>query len=67
MVEIREQTDIRATADEIFSVIVDLRGYDRWLPASKAFSGNHRHLVRSHRPWERPMPSQGTAACATGR
>ncbi|MCX6398384.1 MAG: SRPBCC family protein [Propionibacteriales bacterium] len=39
MPEIRVETDIAASAEDIFDVIVDLRGYDRWLPASKAFPG----------------------------
>ncbi len=39
MIEIHHETDIHCSADEIFAVIVDLRGYDRWVTGSKAFAG----------------------------
>ena len=39
MAEIRVETDIAGSAEAIFDIIVDLRGYDRWLPPSKAFPG----------------------------
>ena len=39
MAEIRVETDIAGSAEEIFDLIVDLRGYARWLPTSKAFPG----------------------------
>ena len=64
MVEIRAETDIGATADEIFSVIVDLRGYDRWLPASKAFSGITRAARRVSR---RPERHHRGRECARAR
>lgn len=41
MIELRWETDIRATAERIFSLLADLRDYDRWLPPSAAFRGTH--------------------------
>ncbi len=39
MTEIREEVEIAAPAERIFAAIVDFRGYDRWLTASKVFEG----------------------------
>ena len=39
MPEIRNEIDIHAPAETVFAAIVDLRGYPRWLPESKAFPG----------------------------
>lgn len=39
MVQIHQEADISAPADRIFAAICDLRGYDRWLPASQVFRG----------------------------
>jgi uncharacterized protein YndB with AHSA1/START domain len=36
---IRQETEIEAAADQVFAAIVDLRGYDRWLPTSSEFKG----------------------------
>ncbi len=39
MVGLGWEADIAATAEEVFSLLVDLRGYDRWLPSSSAYHG----------------------------
>ena len=39
MTEIPSEADINCPAEEIFDVITDLRGQDRWLTASSAFRG----------------------------
>jgi uncharacterized protein YndB with AHSA1/START domain len=39
MVEIHKEIDVEATAEEVFDLIVDLRGYGRWLPHSSAYEG----------------------------
>ena len=39
MIQIHQDTEIKASAEEIFAAIVDLRGHDRWLTASSAFRG----------------------------
>jgi hypothetical protein len=39
MTEIHLEAEIHADAESIFDAVVDLRGYDRWLPGSKAFPG----------------------------
>jgi uncharacterized protein YndB with AHSA1/START domain len=39
MIESHHEIDIQCTADKIFDVIVDLRGYDRWLTPSTAYAG----------------------------
>jgi uncharacterized protein YndB with AHSA1/START domain len=36
---VRQETEVNCTADTIFAVIVDLRGYDRWLTPSTAYAG----------------------------
>ncbi len=36
------EADIRASAERVFSLLADLRDYDRWLPASAAFHGTVR-------------------------
>lgn len=38
-IELRFEADIRASADRVFSLLVELRDYDRWLPPSTAFHG----------------------------
>jgi uncharacterized protein YndB with AHSA1/START domain len=39
MPELRFETEIAASAETVFDLIADLRGYDRWLPRSKDFPG----------------------------
>jgi hypothetical protein len=39
VIELRWQTEIRARADVVFSLLAELREYDRWLPSSMAFHG----------------------------
>lgn len=36
---LRWEADIAATADEVFSYLVELRDYGRWLPRSSAYHG----------------------------
>jgi uncharacterized protein YndB with AHSA1/START domain len=42
MIELEFEVDIGATADRVFSLLADLRDYDRWLPGSPAFHGTSR-------------------------
>lgn len=42
MIELRFETALTAGADEVFSLLADLRGYDRWLPRSAAFHGTSK-------------------------
>jgi len=39
MIELKFETEIRASAERAFSLLADLRDYDRWLPRSSAFHG----------------------------
>jgi uncharacterized protein YndB with AHSA1/START domain len=39
MVELKFEADIHASAERVFSLLADLRDYDRWLPRSSAFHG----------------------------
>jgi len=39
MVELPFETEIHSSADTIFQLITDLRGYDRWLSSSAAYAG----------------------------
>jgi uncharacterized protein YndB with AHSA1/START domain len=39
MVELKFEAEIRASAERVFSLLADLRNYDRWLPTSSAFHG----------------------------
>lgn len=39
MIQIRQHAEIRASAVEVFAVIIDLPEYNRWLPESRAFKG----------------------------
>jgi uncharacterized protein YndB with AHSA1/START domain len=39
MIEISCEAEIHSTADQIFDLIADLRGHDRWLPHSSSFKG----------------------------
>jgi uncharacterized protein YndB with AHSA1/START domain len=39
MVELKFEAEIRASAERVFSLLADLRDYDRWLPSSSAFHG----------------------------
>ena len=39
MVELKFEAEIRASAGRVFSLLADLRDYDRWLPKSSAFHG----------------------------
>ena len=39
MTEIQYETEVHCTAEKIFDVIVDLRGYDRWLTTTKDYLG----------------------------
>jgi uncharacterized protein YndB with AHSA1/START domain len=36
------KADIHASAERVFSLLAELRDYDRWLPRSSAFNGTHR-------------------------
>lgn len=42
MIKLEFEADIRASAARVFSLLADLRDYDRWLPASQAFHGTVR-------------------------
>jgi uncharacterized protein YndB with AHSA1/START domain len=42
MIELHWESDIRAAAERVFSLLAELRDYDRWLPGSSAFRGTHR-------------------------
>jgi uncharacterized protein YndB with AHSA1/START domain len=42
MVELKFETDIHASTERVFSMLADLRDYDRWLPTSPAFRGTVR-------------------------
>jgi len=39
MTGLRWEIDIRASAERVFSLLAELRDYDRWLPRSAAFRG----------------------------
>jgi len=39
MIELRFETEIRASAERVFGLLADLRAYDRWLSPSSAFRG----------------------------
>ena len=39
MIALKFETDIGASAERVFALLSDLRGYDRWLPGSQAFHG----------------------------
>jgi uncharacterized protein YndB with AHSA1/START domain len=41
MINLRFDVDIQASADRVFSILADLRHYDRWLPKSSAFHGTN--------------------------
>ena len=42
MIELHWDIDIRAAPERVFSLLAELRDYDRWLPGSSAFRGTHR-------------------------
>jgi uncharacterized protein YndB with AHSA1/START domain len=42
MVELLIETEIGASAERVFSLLVELRDYDRWLPRSSAFHGTSK-------------------------
>lgn len=42
MVELSFETDILASTERVFSLLVELRDYDRWLPRSSAFHGTSK-------------------------
>ena len=42
MVELKFEVEIGASAELVFSLLADLRDYDRWLPRSSAFHGTAR-------------------------
>lgn len=42
MIKLEFEADIEATAERVFSLLADLRDYDRWLPGSQAFHGTVR-------------------------
>lgn len=42
MINLEWNADIAASADEVFSLLVELRDYDRWLPASSSYHGTIR-------------------------
>jgi hypothetical protein len=39
MIELRFERVIRASAEQVFALLLDVRDYDRWLPRSAAFHG----------------------------
>jgi len=39
MIEMTFEADVQSSAEKIFDVITDLRGYDRWLEPSASFRG----------------------------
>ena len=39
MIELHFEKSIRASAERVFGLLVELREYDRWLPRSAAFRG----------------------------
>jgi hypothetical protein len=39
MIDLSWESDIAADADEVFSLLVELRDYHRWLPRSSAYHG----------------------------
>lgn len=39
MVQIRQDVDIDASAETVFGVLADLRGYDAWLTGSRSYAG----------------------------
>ncbi len=39
MITLHWKADIRASAERVFSLLAELRDYDRWLPRSSAFRG----------------------------
>jgi uncharacterized cupredoxin-like copper-binding protein len=39
MVQIHQHAEIHAAAGEVFAVVIDLPGYNGWLPQSSAFKG----------------------------
>ena len=39
MVELLFETEIHSSADTVFQLITDLRGYNRWLTSSAAYAG----------------------------
>ena len=41
MIALHWETEIRGSAERIFALLADLRGYDRWLPGSSAFRGTN--------------------------
>ena len=42
MIELKFEAEIRASAERVFSLLAELRDYDRWLPPSAAFRGTVR-------------------------
>ena len=42
MVELSFEAEIRASAERVFSLLLELRDYDRWLPRSSAFHGTSK-------------------------
>jgi len=42
MIELVWETDIRAAPERVFSLLAELRDYERWLPGSSAFRGTHK-------------------------
>ncbi len=42
MIELQFEADIRAGAERVFSLLAELRDYDRWLPRSSAFRGTSK-------------------------
>jgi uncharacterized protein YndB with AHSA1/START domain len=39
MIEIQYEAEVHCTVEKLFDVIVDFRGYDRWLARSKGYPG----------------------------
>jgi uncharacterized protein YndB with AHSA1/START domain len=42
MAELFFESEIQASAERVFSLLVELRDYDRWLPRSSAFHGTNK-------------------------
>jgi uncharacterized protein YndB with AHSA1/START domain len=39
VVKLRFETEIQASAEQVFALLADLRGYEAWLPKSRAWHG----------------------------
>lgn len=59
MIALEFRAEIQASAERVFALIADLRGYDRWLPRSWAWRGAS-HIspgpIRVGTTWVEPAP-----------